>query len=887
MGPLLGAVDIAHVVPKPLELVRYDEKTGKFEVGDEAAAILASINTPIAVIAVCGRARQGKSYILNQMLQRLTEGSQGASGEGFKVDSTHRPCTKGLWMWSRPVPSRDRRGRPIHTLLLDTEGIDSWDQTGALRNFLRLREMERSSWRASAKPQWQCEMRRATKIHIRILVSYVPPLLSAGQYSTQIFSLAILLSSLFVYNQMGGIDEKALDGLSLVTEMTKHIKVKAQQHGGASERELGEFSPAFLWLLRDFYLNLSEGGREISPTEYLEEALRPLDQTGAAAEAKNKIRASIKAVFPDRQCHTLVRPVDDEAVIQQLDAVHPSKLRPKFNEGMKELLSTMMQRAAPKRVGDFELRGPMLARLARAYVAAINGGAVPVIHTAWQGVADATCREAADAAVDFYRTSFNAAVGADDAALDREHDRCRGAALALFRDRAVGDHEILAVHEAKLVQMIDSIFGQTKKMTQTEAENRCRQALMLANKELSEILKTRDMRAYEAAVTRIQAAYLAQHSGPKRDELMNEFMRDHVMRPLRELQEEDLRAKETEIQRVQSQAEGLRGKVTGLEADLHRAKQSEAKSTEELANLKREVSDLKGQVAAEQGKVGQERSAKEREVEALRRQLAETRTHVAGLETQTARLTEQVRAKDAAIQRVEADLVAKRRELDAAQREVEAMAAAARERDREVAHHKALHEQEAGERRKAEDRARRAEASVEGARAEGQRSAHDLTARVAQLERENKELVADVARVRAEKDTLVGDRRKLQEERDTLDRELRARIAALQAEADAARRECERLRQEAAAEKAANETTPGKRRRVGEENGTPGAGAGPGAEAQTPEVPKTIAKIREDLNAWGLDKTVNDGLAAKWKKAEWEEAWKQNFTQQFGHLGMD
>lgn len=51
--------------------------------------------------------------------------------------------------------------------------------------------------------------------------------LQTGQYSTQIFSLAVLLSSLFVYNQMGGIDEAALDRLSLVTEMTKHIRVKA------------------------------------------------------------------------------------------------------------------------------------------------------------------------------------------------------------------------------------------------------------------------------------------------------------------------------------------------------------------------------------------------------------------------------------------------------------------------------------------------------------------------------------------------------------------------------------------------------------------------------------------------------------------------------------
>lgn len=53
------------------------------------------------------------------------------------------------------------------------------------------------------------------------------PCLQTGQYSTQIFSLAVLLSSLFVYNQMGGIDEAALDRLSLVTEMTKHIRVRA------------------------------------------------------------------------------------------------------------------------------------------------------------------------------------------------------------------------------------------------------------------------------------------------------------------------------------------------------------------------------------------------------------------------------------------------------------------------------------------------------------------------------------------------------------------------------------------------------------------------------------------------------------------------------------
>lgn len=56
--------------------------------------VLRSVKGPVGVVSMCGRARQGKSYILNQLL--------GRSG-GFEVASTHRPCTKGLWLWSTPI----------------------------------------------------------------------------------------------------------------------------------------------------------------------------------------------------------------------------------------------------------------------------------------------------------------------------------------------------------------------------------------------------------------------------------------------------------------------------------------------------------------------------------------------------------------------------------------------------------------------------------------------------------------------------------------------------------------------------------------------------------------------------------------------------------------
>lgn len=52
--------------PRPIRLVYCDEK-GKFRMDPEAVAILQLVKEPIGVVSVCGRARQGKSYILNQV----------------------------------------------------------------------------------------------------------------------------------------------------------------------------------------------------------------------------------------------------------------------------------------------------------------------------------------------------------------------------------------------------------------------------------------------------------------------------------------------------------------------------------------------------------------------------------------------------------------------------------------------------------------------------------------------------------------------------------------------------------------------------------------------------------------------------------------------------
>ena len=85
----------------PLELVRYDTDSGKFHVGEEALKMLRATKDPVGVVAVCGRARQGKSFILNQLLGQST---------GFQVAPSVRPCTKGLWMWSSPIKRKNADG---------------------------------------------------------------------------------------------------------------------------------------------------------------------------------------------------------------------------------------------------------------------------------------------------------------------------------------------------------------------------------------------------------------------------------------------------------------------------------------------------------------------------------------------------------------------------------------------------------------------------------------------------------------------------------------------------------------------------------------------------------------------------------------------------------
>jgi hypothetical protein len=169
------------------------EEDGTCSLNPEAVDMLCSIKEDVCVVSVAGLYRTGKSFLLNRLL-----GLQ----EGFEIGPTVNPCTKGLWIWGMPVSLSHKR----KLILIDTEGLGSFERDQTI--------------------------------------------------DMHIFTLSVLLSSTFVYNSMGAIDEQALESLSLVCKLTERIHVKSQAE--SSPEMYASYFPSFIWVLRDFALQIQD-----------------------------------------------------------------------------------------------------------------------------------------------------------------------------------------------------------------------------------------------------------------------------------------------------------------------------------------------------------------------------------------------------------------------------------------------------------------------------------------------------------------------------------------------------------------------------------------------------------------------------------------------------
>ncbi len=327
-----------------IPLISLDPNTKKFYIPPEAEKFLRKLDAPLGIISVAGMYRTGKSYLLNRMLLNRQS--------GFSVGPTINPCTKGLWIWPKAIQGFSPDGSSINVLVVDTEGIGAIDED--------------------------------------------------SNHDTRIFTLAILLSSYFIYNSMGSIDENALQNLSFVINLSKHIQVKSNSNDLDID-EYASYFPSFMWVVRDFTLQLvDEDGESITSKEYLERSLEPQKGFSDTVEQKNRIRRLIKNFFKERDCSTIVRPLTSEENLQNLIRVDQSKLRPEFVDQMNTLKKKVLNKVKPKIINGKKLNGEMFFNLMNTYVTSINNGAVPNIENAWTYLCKSECEKAINEALENY-----------------------------------------------------------------------------------------------------------------------------------------------------------------------------------------------------------------------------------------------------------------------------------------------------------------------------------------------------------------------------------------------------------------------------------------------------------------------------------------------------
>ncbi len=91
-----------------------------FTLTEQGEEIIKSFKSNFGVISVAGMYRTGKSYLINRMLLNRQS--------GFSVGPTVNPCTKGLWIWSKPIYGTNEDGSRLPILLIDTEGFGAFDE---------------------------------------------------------------------------------------------------------------------------------------------------------------------------------------------------------------------------------------------------------------------------------------------------------------------------------------------------------------------------------------------------------------------------------------------------------------------------------------------------------------------------------------------------------------------------------------------------------------------------------------------------------------------------------------------------------------------------------------------------------------------------------------
>lgn len=178
----------------------------------------------------------------------------------------------------------------------------------------------------------------------------------------------------------------------------------------------------------------------------------------------------MKLFFRDRDCVTMVRPVEAEQALQYLETKEDEDLRPEWIDAVYKTRSKIFRKCKMKSYNDQNIDGPMLAEMAEAYSHSINSGQCPNIENAWNYMVKSESLKAKKEALNNLSANLNEATISN--LLDEDWIKAtKKKTLVIFKSFAMGNQDEIDAVKNKLREEIHVLVNDKIKYIKRDYED--------------------------------------------------------------------------------------------------------------------------------------------------------------------------------------------------------------------------------------------------------------------------------------------------------------------------------------------------------------------------------------------------------------------------------
>ncbi|OAE18763.1 hypothetical protein AXG93_2396s1140 [Marchantia polymorpha subsp. ruderalis] len=446
----------------------------KLAVAKKGLEVISRITNPVAVVAVIGPYRSGKSFLLNQLLTL-------SCNEGFGVGHMRDTKTRGIWVWGEPL-EMEIDGQTTSVLFLDTEGFESIGKSTV--------------------------------------------------YDDRIFALAAIMSSVLIYNLPETVREADIGKLSFAVQLAEEFygryvpQISLPNYDPLSEAVMPLLLSAakitdltsFLALCASMdiaiesvnFIQCAEGK---SVQQMVDQALQPVPNVGGNREIDevNRIRESLAMMAENSTAFSLRQP---HLARTKLCDLNDTDFDSEYVVQRNRLKSVIASMISPKKVQGKLINGKEFAALLEQVLDALNQGEIPSAGS----VVDSFNRGVMDRCLLIYETFMNKVkLPLPDVHLDDFHTGATDMALSAFEKdrfgRFHGDKAEVAL-KAELEKTYASLVLKNQYLSSQQCEdiyNQCEESM-----DSLQTLRLPSMAKFEAGVAACNRSYEVSCLGPSK-----------------------------------------------------------------------------------------------------------------------------------------------------------------------------------------------------------------------------------------------------------------------------------------------------------------------------------------------------------------------------------